>query len=303
MAHLHIGFSGFFTITRRHPETLEVLGQVGPFKNLIVNSGLDAIAQRPPISGCRVGTGTTEPAVTDTSLAIPRASTTSVLNTNTSFSNSSPYYTAYSRTFRFAAGAASGNITEMSIHVDTGEMWSRSLVKDSSGNPVAITVLANEVLDVTYECRMYLMEVDSTGSATLLGQSYSYILRSANLGTRNWSRFLSSGVDAGAAGYYLQISSGKLIGPITGQPPGSFPVLSSGSIVGGYTPGTYYKDMTLNFALGVGNVSGGIGAMLLSSLDGEKPPDYQIQFTPPFPKDNTMTFGLTIRLSWGRYAP
>ena len=135
----------------------EAAGLNVPFKNLITNAGLDYVNGYSTINDCtdycKVGTGSTPPAVTDTDLAAktgiasPQGSQTNSVQKTTL-----PYYSQHVRVFTFAVGAVSGNLTEIGFfnYASSGTMWSRALIKDSGGNPTTLTLLATEQLRVTY---------------------------------------------------------------------------------------------------------------------------------------------------------
>ncbi len=90
------------------------------------------------MSTCMVGSGNAAPAETDTALQA-RASTSNI-NVQSNNSNVSPRYGWRRRTFRFAAGAAAGNLSEVGVGWTTTAVFSRALILDGSGNPTTITV-------------------------------------------------------------------------------------------------------------------------------------------------------------------
>lgn len=300
MIDLKFGAAGYFRLVKRDAETMEVTYDSGEFRNVITNTGLDWINNAAPTNACVVGIGTTPELPTDTTLVQQIArSSTSGGTTTTPFSTTAPYYCGRRQIFRFAAGAAAGNLTEVGITTTTTNvLWSRSLIKDSSGNPVTITVLSNEILDVTYEIRMFMMANDVSGSFNILGNPYSYTMRAARLGAQAFSGFLEGGI---AARYSLSGYSGAM-GPVTGVPSGTGATASGNAVWQPYTPGTYYRDFICDFALAQGNVSGGIKSMRVvgSVVGNTAPPEFQMEFSPNIPKDATMTLGVRIRISWGR---
>lgn len=301
MIDLKFGAAGYFRIIKRDADTMSVTYDSGEFRNVITNTGLDWINNASPTNACVVGIGTTPELPTDTTLVqqIARSSSSGGATT-TPFSATAPYYCGRRQIFRFAAGAAAGNLTEVGITTTTSNiLWSRSLIKDSSGNPVTITVLSNEILDVTYEIRMFMMDSDVAGSFNILGSPYTYVMRAARLGSQAFSGFLEGGIVG--ARYTLSGYSGAM-GPSTGIPSGTGAASSAAAVWQTYTPGTYYRDFICNFALNQGNVAGGIKSMYITgpTVGNTLAPEFQMEFTPNIPKDNTMTLGVRIRISWGR---
>ncbi len=279
------------------------------FDNLITNMGLDQIANSQGSNGITednfigmaayTGTGNTAPAYTDTTM-------TSVLGTvysnGTPFVNgtyvpgSSPYW-SWIATYNFPTGSTTGNIAEVGIGDQIGALpmatqylFSHALVM-VGGSPGTITVLSSEALTLTYELREYINVVTQTGNVTISGTVYSLSWLPYNIGTPvNGKSIVGEHVNQ------LVAYNGSL-GSVTGIPSGSSGGSTGAITNAGYTIGNYYLDITWNFALSDGNLTGGITAITMST-NWHK---YQIGFTPAIPKDNTKTLQLTIRCGWGRY--
>ena len=144
--------------TLREADGLNIL-----FKNLITDAGLDYIKNNTPIEAacayCKVGTSSTLPTVSDTTLGAQTGSASSSgTSTNSVQYTTQPYYSNHQVVYTFAVGAVSGNLTEIGFFsADSGgTMWSRALIKDSGGNPTTLTLLATEQLKVTYTVRRYI---------------------------------------------------------------------------------------------------------------------------------------------------
>lgn len=166
-----------FQLTVRKASDGSVVRTSGRFHNLVLNSGLTMMGDKNKYWGrsCFVGTGSSEPNITQTTLDNPIAKSSSMLSSN-DVSNrlTKPYYAGLVTTYRFNAGVAVGNLTEVCIGDRTGspskyvwESWNRALIKDAKGKPTVLTVLEDEFLDVTVELRMYPTE-EVTGSFRLL---------------------------------------------------------------------------------------------------------------------------------------
>lgn len=274
------------------------------FPNLITDQGLDYMGINSGyLSYCAVGTGSTPPSFSDTTLVAPVAYTDTTQADSITIQPSSPYYVELIVTKRFSTGAAAGNLSEVGMGWDDAPntLYSRALILDGLGSPTTITVLSDEVLDVTYRWRMYIPEVDVTGSTTIGGVSYDYTIRASNVTT------LGSGGGTGA-GWYQSISGTVFeistnggvnraytgnIGAITGQPAGTFTNNSSVSNAT-YTPGNLYRDSTIRF-----NLASSSSPFRSFTLVG-RTTRFQIQFTPDIPKSGSNQFYITTRIAWTR---
>jgi hypothetical protein len=266
------------------------------FPNLITDGGLDRMGTVADYAGwCQVGSGSTAPSVSDTGLAARIAGTNTLQASVTGAQASAPYYVKNIKTFRFAIGVATGNLSEVGIGwTTTGSLFSRALILDGAGSPTTITVLSTEALDVSYELRMYPPTVDTSGTIVLAGVTYDWIGRASLVTSYGGGAWLPGIYHAGYAPYGMTLYSGA-IGAITSYPAGSASAGSAG-VASSYTAGSFYRDITFSFSLTQGNVSGGALAARFTAGWGT----YQLGFTPAIPKDNTKTLSLVIRHSWAR---
>ncbi|RLC21493.1 MAG: hypothetical protein DRH93_11690, partial [Deltaproteobacteria bacterium] len=125
----------------------------GWFDNLITNYGLNRMASSSDyLLYCHVGTNNTPPAYTDTSLAGFLHGAGANGSATHPHSTSNPTYRSIKKVYRFDAGEATGNISEVGISrkSSSGDLFSRALIVDSSDNPTTITILSDESLDVEY---------------------------------------------------------------------------------------------------------------------------------------------------------
>jgi hypothetical protein len=282
------------------------------FDNVITNVGLDGIGNHTNVYGyCHCGTGSTAPAITDTGLTTWLASTSNVTTYSTSASGISPYMGYYQATYRFAAGTATGNISEVGIGPNAGNtaMFSHALVLDGGGSPTTITVLASEALDVTYQIQNFPPLVDAPGTLTLTGATgspFTTNVRASHAGqASNWSAQSPQGGMFWGSGYSLNsVYATQTLGAITANPAGSSYSVPSPSN-GAYTNGNYYLDTTLSFALGDGNAPGGVGSADLWFGPGGCMGSFQVSFSGtgavPIPKDSSHIMTWYVRHTWARY--
>lgn len=251
-------------------------------------------------AACQVGSSGTTPSVSQTALISRIAGSTTQVVNNTIVSGSVPYYVALQRSFRFAEGVAAGNIAEVGIGTGpTGTtLFSRSLVKDSLGNPTTITILPDESLDVIYELRYYAPDeisgvIVATGN---IGGTYDYTLRPSNVSTvgtgNGWSMSPQTQNGSGSTG---SIAYEGAIGLPTAQPSGASATITLPT-AGSYTSGNFYLDRAVTASAAQANSLASVRSMFFKMGVGS----YQIEFDPPIPKTSNDVIQLTIRLSWGR---
>lgn len=276
--------------------------------NLILDNGLDLMATSSGtgfLTWCQVGTGSSSPQVSDTSLQSFVAGTqTKQENVNGTQNTTIPYYGWRRTTFRFAAGTLNNvNVSELGVGpTQNGPVMCRALVLDGQGNPTTITVLSDEVLDVTYEFRLYVPTVNNEGEVTLAteGSTHAWICAPIDVDAAQmtaWDYFL--GYPFGGPS-----TSGAYFGVMVAEPNDVLPVTNTGyggSSVTTYTlapyvNGTHYRDITINVDLNVGNFPSGLGRVTMSTYAG----GYQWCFTPKLPKTATKKLNLTLRTSWAR---
>jgi hypothetical protein len=298
--------AGFFKIEAINEETGERRVLADWFPNLILDQGLNRLGNRSQVSilaACQVGAGSTPPTTTDTQLETFVASTATVVGSNGGNISSSPYYSNVQVVYRFAQGTAAGNLSEVGVGWNTsstGSLFSRSLIKNSSGVPITITVLPGEALDVTYEFRLYPPLVDNTFSVNISGTNYDCIMRAAGVtGSNNWSAgYLSTyGTGYGSFGGTQTLAYDGPIGSITAFPSGNgWSIYNLPLSTNAYSNNSYQSDGQM--VLGLGN------AVFATGIRSVAIPLYamyfQCQFTPAIPKLTTQILTLNFRLTWAR---
>jgi len=292
-----IGVSGRYIMEAVRPDGTK--RKLAEFDNIVTNAGLDAIGTLSTwMNACQVGTGTNAAAAGDTGLQTYLAGTTNQEGDTQSAQSSAPYYTQRTRTFRFNAGVATGNLTEVGVGTATsaGTMFSRARIVDGSAVPTTITVLADEALDVTYIFRQYSSPTDITGSFTVTGiGSIDYTIRAAAANSVSYNTVPTS---AGSTGGQHTAYDGN-IGVITSTPTGTQSAATSATFAS-YSAASYQRDITVFFGLTQANfpIAGGIKSLLLPwSLGG-----IQCEFTTRINKTSSQTLSLVFRNSWARKA-
>lgn len=291
-------FEGIYSFKAINIETGEArdLGSVADSPNMIVRTGLNAMGNANNlIRTCVVGTDSTTVSVEDTALGAQIASTTTVQTETYGAQSSAPYFRWYRRTFRFAQGAAAGNLAEVGIKVDDGTLFSRALIVDSAGNPTTLSILADEYLDVTYEFRTYAETVDNIVNLTVNGTGYTATLRSANVTSgSDWQQYgIASSLSSSNS--YHTFYNGS-IGTITGNPSGES-YQHGRSLRGSYVPNAFERTFIFSAGLNNANFTGGVKSIYLVTSQG----NFQVEFSPAIPKNNYMILTIDLTLQWSRY--
>lgn len=295
---MKLGLGGYYKLAAVNADTGETRELTDWFPNLITDAGLERIANGACYNTAYVGSDQTTPNVNNTTLGAPVASTNTVMTTNRGAQSVAPWYGWHRRTWRFPMGAAAGNLSEVGVGWPPSNVFSRSLILDTNGDPTTITVLPNEFLDVTYELRLYPPTEDEVAQIVIDGVLHDCVIRAAGVASSDmWTPFVG---DFGFLFAYTGVASSAItlyqgnIGSITGTPTGT----QSNSAQASYHPysaGSHTRTAFATYGLDSANF-GGVGAMLFYSTLGT----YQISFDPKIVKDNTRTLRLDFGLSWAR---
>lgn len=293
---------GFYKLQIGNAETGEIRETL-EFSNLITNIGLNAIGTTAPINRCFVGSGNATPAFTDTKLSVFVAATVTLQSTIETKATAAPLWAGRAVTYRFAAGAAAGNLSEIGMGWDgstasTHLLFSRALIKDGAGNPTTITVLANEFLDVTYEVRVYLPTDDVVFDGVVVyGNPHKLTVRGFQQASGSQAGFVFNGWGAHTASAYANF----VLQAATASTAAGSLVGSAGGAAIGYTEGSLKRGWVATYSLTVGNNANGISGFALTSASGSNTvPAFQILVEPPIMKDSTKTLNLTCSWRWAR---
>ena len=153
------------------------------FDNMILNSAwtLNVTSLGFHFSNFHLGTGTTPPQFTDTTLEAR------VVSSNRGHTNYLGFPTVdyanfratYSVGYQFTPGQATGTFTEVGVGAlaNGTNLFSRSLIKDSNGNPTSITILADEYLTIVYSFIFQSPTEDIPFTCTVKNQVYNGFMR------------------------------------------------------------------------------------------------------------------------------
>ena len=311
---LNLALSGHFKFIATKPDgSQRVLADW--FDNLILDSGLNRLGTAGVMDRCQVGSGNTAPANGQTGLVALEATTTTIQSTLAGTDTPTNTYAWVRRTFRFSAGAAEGNLSEVGVGWSDG-LFSRALIKDEGGDLTTITVLADEALDVVYELRAYPEMSDQVVNITISGTEYEFTIRPVRFsgnhgsGNREWPVQLMSLIDngavnagagGGASGWYAYDDTASRAA-VTAASCGGVNTVSSGSadnsssFRSSYSDNSYEREMRNVFGLAAGGDDFG-GFVVLTPVG-----NYQIVVDPVIPKDATKILTLDYTIAWARRA-
>lgn len=297
---IHSKVGARFKLVVRKASDDSIARETDWFKNLVLDTGLNRMSVGTWIDRCCVGTGNSTPVATQVALDSFLASTTTKQATSSGLqTTTAPYYRWAQATWRFGAGVAAGNISEVGLGWGNANLWNRALIKDANGNPTTITILSDEYLDVISEVRDY-PTLSTSGSFNLLDKSGNIV----STHTYDASPYLK-----GAVNYFGKITVGYLYAcagvknnPVTSEPSSYLGFTTSLAI-------TYPTQTSLRAvaSLALTEANGTHQTLMIDSVVGmmcnqsASSGNYKFQISPTITKTNTQTMTYTFTMSWGRY--
>lgn len=304
-------FAGLFKIEafRGHElpngKVLEIAGTrhvLSPWNhNVITDIGLDMIGSGGGfLSYCHLGTGTNIETAGDTALQAFERKNDTIQSSSTTAQGTAPYYGSKTIVYRFDPPGSNKVYAEIGIskQTTTGNLFSRTRIKDGGGSNTTISVLANEYLDVTYQFRNY---PDALTLEEYIVDAYDIdFLASQVTASGIWGLYLGGELTAvgGANHEWRAYSSNATIGSVTELPIAAQNSQEFGISVGSYSSTTYNKNITYTAGLNNANVTGGIGGAYFKT----KYSQYQAIFVPVIPKNATKELSITLNYAWARAA-
>ena len=156
---MKVGLKGHYRVTKNKPGEDEAT--VTEFDNLITDYGLNRLLNGSSFSSsvahCVVGTGVTEPSVTNLNItaAHKQASQVSFEATAGPLEDLPALERTITFKYVFNPGVITSTVTEIGTKdinaaLNNNTLFSHSLIKDTNGNPTTLTVLPDEYLNVYY---------------------------------------------------------------------------------------------------------------------------------------------------------
>lgn len=276
--------------------------------NMIMNAGLDNLALV-SIDGAtsvmNVGTGSTAPAVGQTTLVaeVATARAGSPTRTAPAYVTGPPAYWYRRATYTFLEAFANGNLTEVACFQGAGAfpMWMRQLLKDAGGVPTTVTKTNLDQLVITYEWRFYHQTADVVTSLTFSGTTYAVTTRPHSVTNALTGQFVTKGPNANPGEYALETDVLVAINAAQAQTAGGS---SASETQTAYVNGNYYLEWQGVWDIADANFATGIGIITHYGIDGAgglQSHMFQSQFVPKIAKTNTKKLTMYFRRYWARY--
>ena len=301
MIALNVGMKGFLRFQCVNRFSGKVTQDTGWFPNTILTNGRNEMADFDFMTYCQVGTDSTVPNASNTTLPGWIAGTSNVVAQSSGQTSEAPYYGWKRKTFRHDPGAiGSQNLQEAGIGwgASGATLISRALILDPVlQTPTVITPLADEFLDVSYELRYYAPTGDVVGpQVTLAGVVYDTLTRAANVTGPAWSDYIGDRMGVYAHKDYW-VSTDDVIGDILTGPSGVGKSCdSAGQYASAYAENSY--QVQVNCPVGALGWNQNIRSVLITTTAGQ----FQTQFTAvgtglPIPKNTD--YGMLMKWTFG----
>jgi hypothetical protein len=298
----HYKLAGQYRL-RTYKEDGTQVRDTGWFDNLLLDQGLDQIGSVFNYNvfgpflfrmGC-VGTGSTAPTTADTQLESWLASAGNGENySNYGYTAGPPSYWWSKVSCRFGTGVAAGNLTEVGMgeqlatNIGTA-LFSRALILDGAGNPTTLVVASDEILDLSYEFRVYPDTTTNVQTININGTDYTFtwdILNPTTAPQIYYAYVNDTGI--------FRSCSFTLNRNISGNSTASVTPSSSG-----YTLGTYTRTYSGTFAQADAAWSEGIKWLDIGTRHGSQ----RAVISPILHKTNVQYLSITMNVSWSRFTP
>lgn len=293
----------------------KVIRDTGFFPNLITDNGLNLIcnatepsdnayrfffSESGPLYSCYVGEGGTQPAASDTQLVSRITTASSVQESVSATSSNARGYAEIVIAYRFDAGEAAGNVSEVGVGPSPTSLFSRALIRDANGDPITITVLDDELLTVTYRLRLAIPQQDilQTIMVDIGGTNVETNVTIRPYATELYS--VTSTPSSHAHGWGIKRTFGNgansvnttsatdLFAPTTATPTPSS-VSATSVALDPYTNNSFQRTASATFATTISNRPIAVWCYSFG------PGSFQVKFDPPINKTNQQA----LRLSFG----
>ncbi len=328
-----LGFKGEYRVTIRNADG-SVKKEMGPFTNKITDLGLNRMFLGNWLTCIMVGTGSSEPSATQTSLDNVLSSSrkfTSV-SVNERELDENPAFIKERVIARFEEDWATGNISEMGVGWYVGDWssrdqpapselnfftFSRVLPRDELGNPVTITVISTDIVDVEFILTLYVDTSIRTTYSEIAGVSRTIEYRPVYMNYRgNWRIFTrdaqlnSPGRPFQMAGYRSPARDSSLYGGFEPIDSSNIPTSTdSPSTTSTFKDTDFQEDVTHTWEYLSANTENGIGWFFFHTGNRSLASNlgyfgiaclFMFKIDPPIPKTENDNLDLTVRISVNR---
>lgn len=301
-----VKLGGYFYVDLIDAKTGEIKQHL-EFPNLITDKGLDFIGQGISLDTMynllAVGTGSTVPSVSDTTLeAIVASSVGSQGIADVDSTSTTPEFSFRRRTRVFLEGVANASLSELGWLV-SGVAANRALFKDLAGNPTTIEKTKEDVLRVVYEYRIFAPLNDVTGTIAvgdLATSSIAYTIRPQNVNQSNgWPNLLDNMGDYSTP--EARVHETLVLGSRTGNNNPSPQASETTSSFAPYALGSFFRDMEYKWTPLDGNFSSQIGLITWNPWNTASDlMIWQMHLSQSIEKEINNTLRMTFRQRWAR---
>ena len=292
-----------------------------PSDNMITDVGLDMIASNPPPAlyvdhdnsysryFC-IGTGTSEPSATDTTLTAEtyrnRCSYESYYSTTYSANGSDPYYVYFQRGVQTTIGTLNGTYGEIGFSptlTANANVFSKHRLKDENGDPTTITISSTQQIRLKYVIVMCASpSTMTTGTIGISGiGNIDYQAKWQNM-TKYALPWQMLDYHGQPPSWYSNWSMASIHSNLSFGDIGYSQGIGSATTASSFATSTYVAGSHELYRYGYWSVDVAngtwygvcLGAYSISN------PVYLIKFSPTFVKANTHTMRFTFKISWGR---
>lgn len=291
MLNQNISFKGEigFKVTKPSGEVIYTNLDTQLSKNLLLDSFFTEIVNNESfLAGnvnIHVGTGTTAPAVGDTTLENKLADITAsrIILAPEDLTTDFKYTVNYVASF--PTGAVVGNVAEVGANFfnNTDVVHSRGLIKDLVGNPTTIPVTVNDSLEIQYKFSATVSKTDIQSVINVGGTDTTITLRVGD-------NFDFTDIDLFKDARFYETFTLDTAGNSGIGGGDSVDISPAYSVDGTTKKGTYTLNTLVgNFASGIQGISTDLGGI-----------NYQVEFNPALNKQNTTTFTLVFNKTFQR---
>lgn len=277
--------------------------------NVFLDVGKNTMGAQGWFNAIHVGVSNVVPVETQDQLQGWRGGSSSIVADEWGAQQEPPYYGWRKKTVHIE-GIGNENLNEVGISqsgANDPTMVSRSLLRNLNGDIVTVTLLADEILEVQAEVRVYPPLTDSVGTIDINGTTYNWIARASDiLNSFWWGQHFGTEVKAlDVAAEHWACYDGDL-GPITGVPDGVRYNAGSNTLVDEVYQSNAFSRV-VGTAVGSEGWNATTGKLARSFLVDTTLGRYQVQFddttNPGFgiPKQATQTLQMMYRLAWDQY--
>lgn len=276
----------------------EHVEETGFFSNMVLDNFFTYIASQTAfpyfpnqVKSVRVGSGTTAPVATQTTLVSPLASSSGGQAAASAYSESAPtvvsniWSSTITMTFQFGLGQVIGNVSEVGFALPNASaptVHTRALVVDGNGNPTSITVTAQDQLTVIYKLTVSVPYTVQTGQVVISGVTYNYTA------AKTATIAMGAGAIIWPNGAITTAAYNGAFGAVGEAPAGTSAALT---VTFPASAGTR-RNFTVTATTGEANLAGGITAI---NMNG----GFKFGFSPAIPKTSTQTLSLTVGYNLG----